>query len=299
MSPKIEVTIDKIRVGDVTFKQDLPQLVASRTAAGFNLIIPASITLELAESSQPCPMLSNLRGVISSDGTSGTPMELGTARDDSWYTGAVPKWSGDAHLTWSGNVSALLWFEKLRDTRPPRFKIELHGEVCWLLSPSDRKSDSRTRTEPQPLSGSVEIAYPTEVWVRMLRQLGIAENVLVEIPLPSSPPAPWDEVWSALLEARDAFERGGTTGWKGCVSAIRLALEKWQAIEKENMGPGWTSPKREDREARSKRQRLDNLRWHLLQRAHLAPHSGADDWSREDAILAFATLSALLAVRKP
>lgn len=301
MLPKIEITIGGTRVGEVAFIQDPPQLEVLRTAAGFNLTIPANITLELADSSQPCPLLSNLHGVISSAVTSGAQRELGIIRDYRLYMGASLKWSGDAHLTWSGSVSALLLFEKLRETRLPRLSIDLHGEVCWLLPNSKGRNvdRGRTRTEPRLLSGSVDITYPTEVWVKMLRRLEIAENILVEIPLPSSPPAPWDKVWNPLREARDAFERGGTTGWKGCVSAVRLALEKWKDIEEEDMGLGWQSPPLKNREARSKRERLDNLRWHLLQCAHLAPHSGADDWSRDDALLALATLSALLAVRKP
>lgn len=64
----------------------------------------------------------------------------------------------------------------------------------------------------------------------------------------------------ALVNARKAFEQGGSTGWKGYVTAVRLALEKWQGIEKEQMGPGWSTPSQADRRARTKKERLDNLR---------------------------------------
>jgi hypothetical protein len=83
------------------------------------------------------------------------------------------------------------------------------------------------------------------------------------------------------------------------VTAVRLALEKWQGIEKEQMGPGWSSPSQADRRARTKKARLDNLRWHLLQIAHLGAHTGSEEWSREDALLMISTLSALLAERNP
>jgi hypothetical protein len=72
----------------------------------------------------------------------------------------------------------------------------------------------------------------------MLQSVGAAENVLVEIPLPGKPSPEWDGVWSALI-AKNAIEQGGSTGWKGCVTAVRLALEKWRDIEKEQMGAGW------------------------------------------------------------
>src|SRR3990167_2125734 len=87
------------------------------------------------------------------------------------------------------------------------------------------------------------------------------------------------------MEARDAFEQGGTTGWKTCGAAVRRALENWQEIEKGDMVPGWESQSRQERENRTKRQRLDILRWYLLQLAHLAVHSSANEWSRDDALL--------------
>lgn len=133
----------------------------------------------------------------------------------------------------------------------------------------------------------------------MLRKLGIRENVLVEVPLLGSPSPDWDEVWQGLIDARTAFEHGGSTGWKGCVTGARLALEKWQQMEPEDKGPGWVAPSRADREARTKKQRLDNLRWHLLQVAHLGAHTGAENWTRDDALLLLSTLSVLLAERNP
>jgi len=54
-----------------------------------------------------------------------------------------------------------------------------------------------------------------------------------------------------------------------------------------------------DRESRTKKQRLNALRWHLMQAAHLGPHTGAEEWSRDDALLMLSVLSALLAERKP
>ena len=61
----------------------------------------------------------------------------------------------------------------------------------------------------------------------------------------------------------------------------------------------WQAPRPSDRNSRSKHQRMDNLRWHLLQYAHLAPHTEAGEWSRDDAVLAISTLCSLLAVRDP
>jgi hypothetical protein len=158
------------------------------------------------------------------------------------------------------------------------------------------------RTVPErfrPNAGNITVTYPKEVWVMMLRVLGVAENVLVEVPLPGSPSPDWDGVWKGLIDARSAFEQGGSTGWKACVTGVRLALERWQKIEKEQMGAGWVKPNQNDLQARTKKERFDNLRWHLIQAAHLGPHTGAEEWTRDEALLMLSTLSALLAERKP
>src|SRR5262249_49230904 len=206
----------------------------------------------------------------------------------------------NTHMTWLGSLAELSVYEKLRDGGGGQFDIQFEGELFYLVPAP--QSHHMFRTEPERFrskAGFTTITYPKEVWVKMLRGLGVAENVLVEVPLPGSPSPDWDGVWKALVDARNAFEQGGSTGWKGCVTAVRLALETWQGIEKEQMGPGWSAPSQADRRARTKKERLDNLRWHLLQIAHLGAHTGAEEWSRDDALLMLSTLSALLAERKP
>ncbi len=296
--PQIDIIIDDRVVGRITFDEAPARLEAERIAAGFMLVIPSQVELAMASTLDPAPMLSNLRGSISVESGSAASLTLGIARDDRWYLGAVEQTPKPASLTWVGSLAALARFETIRDGASPRLKIDFQGEACWLVPPALGRP-RRWRTEPSLVSGTVRLTYPREVWVQMLRELSVAENVLVEIPLPSTPPSPWDGVWNALLEARTAFEQGGSTSWKACVSAARLALEKWEGIEKEDMGPGWTPPSKADRESRTRTQRLDNLRWHLKQVVNVAPHESADVWTRDDALLSLATLSSLLARRKP
>src|SRR5439155_15691305 len=170
--------------------------------------------------------------------------------------------------------------------------------LCYLV-PQSLPGGRTWRTEPFPVHGEVEVSYPTEVWIKMLRALNASYPVLLEVPLPSSPPTPWDGVWGAIAEGTTAVERGGETGWKGCISAVRLALDRWREIEAEDMGPGWARPNGDDLRKRTTKQRLDNIRWHLREYTHLAPHSGAEEFARDDALLMLSTLSALLVVRKP
>lgn len=253
-------------------------------------------------------MLTNLRGtVLAGDSPSGPRLEVGRIYSDSWFTGSRHRKEDsrtlherDDSLTWQGSFAELAVYEKFRDGRVPQLEVELRGELCYLLPGIHPQRD--VRSEPQqfyPHHGNVQITYPREVWIRMLQKLGVAENVLVEVPLPGNPSGDWDAVWRALIDARNYFEQGGETGWKGCVASVRLALEKWRDVEAENAGPGFVRPNRQDLEARTKKQRLDQLRWDLLQMAHQGAHTHTDLWTRDDALLMLSTLSALLAERQP
>ncbi len=88
----------------------------------------------------------------------------------------------------------------------------------------------------------------------MMRDLNLKDSILVEIPFPADPPAGWEPIWTALQDARDSFDSGGSTGWKSAVTSVRLALEEWRQIEKEDQGLGWERPNRADLESRTKEQ---------------------------------------------
>ena len=103
----------------------------------------------------------------------------------------------------------------------------------------------------------------------------------------------------ALRAARDALNKGGTTGWKSVIAECRTALEIWRTIEAPDLGPGQPDPTQADRTARTWGQRVDQLRWHLHHLTHDAVHGHADECTRDDAVLVLATLAGLLAMRKP
>lgn len=201
----------------------------------------------------------------------------------------------DAYLDWRGTFEELAVFEKVREGRAPQFKVMLKGELRYLIQ-IDRPR-YKIRSEPNDITfgynSTIEFGYAAEGWVkRVLHGLGVAQNVLVEIPLPSSPPAPWDEVWQFLVKARASFEQGGSTGWEGCVVAVRQALERWEKIEPPQVGS--QVPRQ-----RSKAERIDNIRVALHSCTHVWVHGQSPQCSRDEAVLMLSTLSALLAERNP
>jgi len=309
MPADIGISVNATSVGTLTFDEAPRELTAKRTGVGFSLDIPTKIRLRLDGPDEPMPLLDAIRVTVSAPGPGGQPeFELGVATDSRFYEGAQGDMSIDGSLTWSGPLAALAQFEKLRDPNAaPRLSMTLRAAACWLIRqpPTPEVVEqgvdlrSRLRTAPHSIYGTTLVTYPKETWNRMIRKLGVAETVFLEIPLPASPPSPWDKVWAHFVDARNYFEQGGETGWKASVAAAREALSEWQKIEKEDHGPGWVAPKPPERESRTKKQRLDALRWHLLQCAHLAPHTPAPEWTRDDAVLALTALAALLAHRKP
>jgi hypothetical protein len=295
-------------IGTFAFDESPAYLQASRTATGFNLRLPFSISLASVLSGTPAPMVSDIRSVIFA-GSPNQRVEIGRLFCDSSYI--APYRSCDSsqkdtiqtgYMTWLGSFADLAFYNKLRDGGLVQFLVQPEWRLCDVFETTIGEADHMVCTLPEwrrPSECEVVVGYSRDVWVKMLRSLNVAENVLVEIPLPVCPSSDWDGVWEGLRNARDAFEQGGSTGWKNCIMGVRLALERWQKIEKENMGPGWKAPSIQEREARTKKERFDNLRWHLYQAAHRGAHTGADEWTRDDAVLLLSMLSALLAERKP
>jgi hypothetical protein len=298
MAQKVEIRDNRDAViATFSFDESPAHLYVQRTLAGFRFHFPVKFTLRFVRRDEPIPVIANLHGdLFAVFGDS--PVEIGsvTASDElegHWSEDGSGSVDRDIYLRWAGSLSELAALEKLRAGRAPRFSVGLRGDTmhAYIFN----RGGPRFRSAPERLrlpSGAVSFAYPAETWVKALRSVGAAENVVVEIPLPPAPPAPWDEVWQFLVKARDSFERGGSTGWEGCVVGVRQALEKWRDIEAPQIGP--TDPTQ-----RTKAERIDNLRAALHSCTHVWIHGQAADCTRDDAVLMLTTLSALLAERNP
>ena len=287
-------------IANVIFNEPVKHLRIQRSVSEFTVEIPITIRFNEMPSQYEHlhPVLANLWGDVTVFDAEGKWHNVGKILQLDFKQRHQPGLENASVIKWTGNIANLAFFEKLRDGGVPKFSVSVHGGLYYLLE-TKREHTPKLKTEVNSFYMDGEIEISKDIWIDRLRRIDFLENILIEIPLPNSPPSPWDDIWKAVIEARDAFEKGGTTGWKHCVVSCRLALETWQKIEKEDHGPGWTAPSPGDRQLRTKEQRLDNIRWDLFQLAHYSAHSHADNWKRADALMVLSTLTALLAERDP
>lgn len=298
--PRLNLLAGGYGVGEVTFPR--AGLIAHRAIAGLLLDLPFEIVLrshvQARERLYPLPEVVVV-GVRLSISLGQDELAVGVA-EDRYSTPTESRGTCRFRLP----ADAVWEIERRRESGPLRFAatatatiFRTHAfEVTNLQGERDRE---RLLSLPEDSREALELEYGAHEWQRVLNAAGFGEHVTVQIDLPMTPPAPWDSVWKAVREAREALHGGGTSGWKACVSACRLALERWREIEPEDHGTGWQAPSPGDRKERTTLQRRENLRWDLLQCAHQGPHTDKDDWTRDDAVLLLAGLTALLAKRRP
>jgi hypothetical protein len=290
MSSLVNITLGDETVGSVVLTQPEQGFASTRTANGFRIQIPAVVSLWSPSGSGLPLILENLRVVFLHD-EDGKQTEVGVAAYSA--TLSSPRREIAISLSWDWTLDGFAFYEHLRSGRQATFRLIASGDIRYVLV---EQSSSQTGREPCSVARTFfqpgNVSYSQMIWTKMMRDLNLRDSVLVEIPIQSDPPTGWEPVWDALRDARDWFDRGGSTGWKGTAISVRLALEEWRKIEAEDKGP--TEPRQ-----RSKSQRTDNIRWELMQLANFSAHTKADGWNRDDALLLLSSVCALLAVRKP
>jgi hypothetical protein len=281
-------------VGSISFTAPTSAFPSYRTASGVRIQIPALITFLPPTASKSPLLLEDLEVVFLASDDEGEK-EIGVARCGQTLT--TERRDLPIMVSLDLSLQALAVYERIRDGKEAKFRLAVSANIRFLFRYGNTHHQISSTT--YPFRGDCRVQYSREAWTKTLRELKFRDCVLVEIPFASAPPDEWESVWKALLNARDSFDAGGSTAWKNTVTSVRLALERWQKIDKEDHGPGWKAPTVQEREMRTKEQRIDNIRWHLMQIAHESAHTGADKWTRDDALLMLSTLCALLSVRKP
>jgi hypothetical protein len=285
----IPLVVDNVRVGTVTF--DPTKLTATRSGDAVRMGLPITIELKWTEPPAPRPLLSDLRCTIHILRPGNDPLELGMAFDEEHY---MPAKGGSqnirGNLFWRVSYATLALIEKIREGKPPTFRIDLSASICDLLP--TKNGWRELRTAPKTVTGMTHIGYSLEAWTAMRRSVNISQHVLLDIPFPTTAPPGWENVWKHVMDAVASFEQGGYVAWKNCVTSVREALTEWAKLEAPNLGP--QAPQQ-----RTLPERVDHVRKQLRNLANLGPHGHAENWTRDDALLVLATLCALLARRHP
>jgi hypothetical protein len=295
MSHPISIHIGSYHVATLTFREEASALAergARRTPAGFIVGIPAKLQFLPKGRAPGIAHVARIRVQLQLDDGYGT--EIGLALDDRIHAGSEHGNELKTDIELRGTYEALEALEAYRSGQPPKLTIQAWVEGFFAIDVPD--FEVAFQSKPEVTYGTTQVTYPRDGWNKILDLLG-KRNVLVEIPTSQKVGGQWHEIYKGLTEASQAFDRGGEDGWKASVVASRLALEKWRIFEEPTFGPGWKAPTQTERESWTGMQRMEAVRYWLLQVAHLGPHTFADVWTREDALLVLATLSTLLSVR--
>jgi hypothetical protein len=191
-------------------------------------------------------------------------------------------------LQLSLTLAALETIERWRDRSPPEFDIALSGSVFVR----DNKTELYEGCRLQADSGTVRLRADRDNWIQQVRNVSPLGSVLIEIPLAMNRSGPLATIWKCIDNASENLGQGGEAGWTGCLTETRKALEAWNEIDP------IPAPPEKGRE-KDKRQRLYDLAEALRRYCHLSAHfdKRKENWTRADAILALATLCALLSAR--
>jgi hypothetical protein len=174
--------------GSIIFDEYPTEFNIKRTATGINLKIPAVINLEWPDRNKPQPMLTNLRATVSVKTSSSEGIEIGTARDDDYYTGSIPSSNSTAELIWPDALRGLLYIEKHRLDKQPQLELFVRGELCFIVKCAEyTEEDYRTRNQIKAydvrtipyrhIREIITVSYPIDVWENMMKTaLGMSKD---------------------------------------------------------------------------------------------------------------------------
>lgn len=181
------------------------------------------------------------------------------------------------------SVYQLEALEAIRNGGDLYFKLHLYGE-------------SYGTHDPVPAHDDVHVHVAQTDWIKLLKQVGFAEIVLFEVPLPAQSDAgDFRSAVDHLRKARELFLAGH---YDECVAKCRLAIENCAKAKMDDQQQGSAVKAYcEKRTAMSADERLLLIRAavkHYTQLAHHDLDGGASGFRRSDASLIFGMTAGLL-----
>lgn len=179
---EVNIWENDTRVGKVLFDEHPTYLSYARTADGFNVRIPAEISLKSSPPDEPLLCLKNVRLTFSLEYAPGSKFELGRLRDDDYHTAYVDKKQSESprplDLVWSATLPALLAVETHRAGKLPELHVKFEADLSYIILTEQWQDHVRTQrkrfrvfTVPQRVTENVVLTYPAEVWSEMVRKV--------------------------------------------------------------------------------------------------------------------------------
>jgi hypothetical protein len=176
----VPLVVNDTSVGEVIFDESPTSLELIRTAYGSNLRIPTYVVLRWNDRAQPCPLMTNLRVVMSIDTGASKSLEVGRLTDDLMYSGTTSAKDHrmDAELFWINIAPALAAIRKIYDNDSPKLNLAVSCNVNFLVrvigaTPSNVVMvDQLTYSVlsfPRQIRSTLQLKYPQDTWNNMLQ----------------------------------------------------------------------------------------------------------------------------------
>lgn len=133
MNYDIELQHPTGRIGSVTIVKNPEQLQGARTVSGFEISVPAILTLRVRPKLEPMLIVRNLRGKVFVKTENGSLLNVGYLSNDDRHIASITDGEGcdhssDIRLEWRGTFADLAYIEKARNGQTPKLQMWLEGE---------------------------------------------------------------------------------------------------------------------------------------------------------------------------
>ena len=247
----------------------IQSVVLRRVVGAYELVFPFYLTVSPGEGG--LPRASVLGARVSAKPSRGEPQDLGFARPERPFEVAcqnhVSRQTANLQMCLQPNQMAAL--ETLRDAGDLTFDLSFSGTA-------------RDRHGEQQAYGNCSVGVPRSEWLEKLRDAGVRDTLLIEVPLPlEGVSEEWREAASHLRHAEDQYRNGD---YRGCIASCRIAIDAVGELRGMNWPKVLDLARGMDKAAREEAL-FAVVRHYTHEAHHAASDGGASGYTRREAEL--------------
>lgn len=176
----VPLVVNETNVGDIIFDETPTSLELVRSAYGSNVTIPTYVVLRWNDRTQPCPLMTNLRVVMSIDTRPGESLEIGRLNDNSMYFGSqsARDHRTAAELIWVNVAPALAAIRKTYNNDPPNLNLAVSCSLNLIVRVIGETPSNVVMVNPliysvlsfpRQIRSTLQLKYPKDTWSNMLQ----------------------------------------------------------------------------------------------------------------------------------